>query len=465
MSQRTERIAGEVRAVVTEVLARQEIKDPRVRGAGLITVTHVRMSGDLRHARALFTVHGAGEAELERVREGLDHASGYFRHTIGARLRMKVTPQVTFEVDRVFDQATRVETLLREIATAQTQGAEGRGRREQGRRRGRRRGRGKRADLSTGVLVIDKPVGPTSFDVVRQVRRALGTRRVGHGGTLDPMASGVLPICLGEATQASAQFLLDADKEYEATLCFGVETDTFDATGTVTEQRDPADLTEAAVARALDAFRGPIRQVPPRYSALKLNGRPLYDYARAGEEVEPAPRTVVIHELALVSWSEPTAVVLRLRCSKGTLRAIAGVRPGSGASVPAHTSRALRRTRSGPFRIDEAHPLSASWRRLCRSSACPRRAGASCRPCAPAATLLAAWSRASGSPGARWSPPQRHHRLLRAGFRFCVRTGPCWPLPRCARTTRCTHCACFTEPHRRATWPCGRLVEEVAERV
>ncbi len=116
MSQRTERIAGEVRAVVGEMIARQEIKDSRVRGAGLITITHVRMSGDLRHARALFTVHGAGEAELERVRSGLDHASGYFRHAIGARLRMKVTPQLTFEIDRVFEQATRVESLLREIA-------------------------------------------------------------------------------------------------------------------------------------------------------------------------------------------------------------------------------------------------------------------------------------------------------------------------------------------------------------
>jgi ribosome-binding factor A len=118
MSQRTERIAGEVRAVVGEVIARQEIKDPRVRGSGIITITHVRMSGDLRQARALFTVHGAGEAELERVREGLDHAAGYFRHAIGARLRMKVTPQLTFEVDRVFEQASRVENLLRELAPA-----------------------------------------------------------------------------------------------------------------------------------------------------------------------------------------------------------------------------------------------------------------------------------------------------------------------------------------------------------
>ena len=118
MSQRMERVAGEVRAVLGEVLARDEIKDPRVRGAGLITVTHVRISGDLRHARALFTVHGLGPAELERVRQGLDHASGFFRHAIARRLRTKVSPAVTFEVDHVFDQAERVEKLLKETAAA-----------------------------------------------------------------------------------------------------------------------------------------------------------------------------------------------------------------------------------------------------------------------------------------------------------------------------------------------------------
>jgi ribosome-binding factor A len=116
MSQRVERVAGEVRAIVGEIIARQEIKDPRVRGSGLITVTHVRVTGDLRQACALFTVHGAGEAELERVRAGLEHASGYFRHAIGRRLRLKATPELTFEIDRVFEQATRVEALLREIA-------------------------------------------------------------------------------------------------------------------------------------------------------------------------------------------------------------------------------------------------------------------------------------------------------------------------------------------------------------
>src|SRR6187549_4000550 len=114
MSQRLERVAGEVRAILGEVLARDEIKDPRVRGAGLITVTHVWVSGDLRHARALFTVHDLDAAGMERVRQGLNHASGYFRHAIAQRLRMKVAPAVKFEVDKVFDQAERVEKLLHE---------------------------------------------------------------------------------------------------------------------------------------------------------------------------------------------------------------------------------------------------------------------------------------------------------------------------------------------------------------
>jgi len=123
VSQRVERVAGEVRAILGEVLARDEIKDPRVRGAGLITVTHVRISGDLRHARALFTVHDADAATLDRVRQGLDHASGYFRQAIARRLRMKVAPAVKFEVDKVFEPDERVEQLLREEAAAHPQPA------------------------------------------------------------------------------------------------------------------------------------------------------------------------------------------------------------------------------------------------------------------------------------------------------------------------------------------------------
>lgn len=205
------------------------------------------------------------------------------------------------------------------------------------------------------VLVIDKPIGPTSFDVVRKVRRAAGVRRVGHGGTLDPAASGILPICLGEATKVS-QFLLDADKEYEFAVCFGVETDTDDAAGTVIARRDAGTVAEADVRGALAPFRGAIAQVPPIYSALKRAGRPLYDYARAGETVEIAPRNVVVHELEMTSFAGPAAVSFTMRCSKGTyVRAVArdlGRTLGVGAHVTA-----LRRTRSGPFTLAEARPL------------------------------------------------------------------------------------------------------------
>jgi tRNA pseudouridine55 synthase len=206
-----------------------------------------------------------------------------------------------------------------------------------------------------GVLVVDKPVGPTSFDVVRRVRHAARVRRVGHGGTLDPLASGVLPICLGEATKL-APFLLDADKEYEFTLRLGVETDTYDAAGAVTATADPAHVDEARVRAALPAFTGLIHQKPPVYSALKREGRPLYDYARAGEAVEIAARPVTVYELELVSWGGPEDVALRMRCSKGTYVRSLAFDLGRALGVGAHVT-ALRRTRSGPFALPAARPL------------------------------------------------------------------------------------------------------------
>lgn len=206
-----------------------------------------------------------------------------------------------------------------------------------------------------GVLVVDKPTGGTSFDVVRQVRRASGVRKVGHGGTLDPLASGVLPICLGEATKL-AQFLLEADKEYLVTLCLGVETDTYDADGAVTARRPAEGVDEAAVRAALPGFVGRIQQRPPVYSALKRGGRPLYEYARAGEAVEIDERTVTVFALELLSFPSPQAVSLRVHCSKGTyVRSLAfdlGRALGPGAHVTA-----LRRTRSGPFGLEDAVTL------------------------------------------------------------------------------------------------------------
>jgi tRNA pseudouridine55 synthase len=220
------------------------------------------------------------------------------------------------------------------------------------------------------ILVVDKPAGPTSFTVVRQVRSALARARgkaardvkVGHGGTLDPLATGVLPLCVGEGTKV-VPFLLDADKEYEATLRFGVETDTLDAEGTEVARAPLGALDAPAIESALTGFRGEISQIPPMYSALKRDGRPLHSYARAGEEVEREPRTVRIHALVLVAFEAPDACRLRVRCSKGTyvrvLAADLGRRLGPGAHLTA-----LRRIASGPFHLTDALALDELLRRI-----------------------------------------------------------------------------------------------------
>jgi tRNA pseudouridine55 synthase len=217
----------------------------------------------------------------------------------------------------------------------------------------------------SGVLIVDKPVGPTSFAVVRQVRNVFGVKKVGHGGTLDPLASGVLPVCLGEATKL-AQFLLDADKEYLATIQFGAETDTDDRAGAVTATHPVDHLREADVAAAVEAFRGERTQIPPMFSALKHQGRPLYDYARAGEVIAREARHIEIMEFELLAYrpapdgaagevplTAGPAVDVRVRCSKGTyIRTLArdlGAALGSGAHLAA-----LRRTRSGPFDLGRA---------------------------------------------------------------------------------------------------------------
>jgi tRNA pseudouridine55 synthase len=209
--------------------------------------------------------------------------------------------------------------------------------------------------LADGVLVVDKPSGRTSFDVVRRIKRAARLSRVGHGGTLDPLASGVLPICVGEGTKLAA-FLLDADKEYEVTIRLGIETDTYDAEGTVTARHDAAGIDEERVRAALGAFTGTLEQRPPIYSALKRDGRPLYDYARTGEEVEIVPRAVVVYDLALTRFGGPEAVELRVRCSKGTYVRSLAFDLGRALGVGGHVT-ALRRTRSGPFGLVGARPL------------------------------------------------------------------------------------------------------------
>jgi tRNA pseudouridine55 synthase len=217
--------------------------------------------------------------------------------------------------------------------------------------------------------VVDKPVGPTSFTVVRQIRRAAGVRRVGHGGTLDPLASGVLPVCLGEATKL-APFLLGADKEYDVTIRLGVETDTDDADGQVIATHDPGRVSEAMLRHVLERFRGPITQVPPAFAAIKRDGRPLYEYARAGQRIDVQPRSVTIHALELVGFGGPDDVRLHVHCSKGTyVRALARDL-GRALEVGGHVT-ALRRTRSGPFTLAGARPLDEVLGALAGSEAAP----------------------------------------------------------------------------------------------
>lgn len=214
--------------------------------------------------------------------------------------------------------------------------------------RGRRRG--KRTDDPAGVLVVDKAVGPTSHDAVALVRRKLDVGRVGHTGTLDPMASGVLVMCLGEATKL-AGYLTATQKDYETTVRLGQETDSHDATGQVTAEYD-AEVTARAIEEALGDFRGQIAQTPPMFSALKHKGQRLYKLARRGEVVDREPRIVHVHRLELTRFEFPY-FDLSMTCGKGTyVRTLAhdiGHAVGSGAHLVS-----LVRTRVGRFGLDAA---------------------------------------------------------------------------------------------------------------
>lgn len=214
-------------------------------------------------------------------------------------------------------------------------------------------GTGRRWRRVDGVLLLDKAGGMTSNAALQSARRLFSAAKGGHTGTLDPMATGLLPLCFGEATKFSAD-LLDADKTYEAELVFGVTTDTGDADGAVIERR-PAKLDQADVEDALAGFRGRIRQVPPMYSALKRDGRPLYELARRGIEVERAPREVTVSALELLAFSGDRCR-LRVTCSKGTYVRALAADVGRALGCGAHLA-ALRRTAVGPLDVARAVTL------------------------------------------------------------------------------------------------------------
>lgn len=206
-----------------------------------------------------------------------------------------------------------------------------------------------------GVLLLDKPLGLSSNQALQKAKWLLRAEKAGHTGTLDPLATGLLPLCFGAATKFS-QVSLDADKVYEATLKLGETTSTGDAEGEVLQTR-PVAVTREQIEAACQAFTGEIEQIPPMHSALKHEGRALYDYAREGVEIERAPRQVTIHSIDILDWQHE-ALTIAVRCSKGTyIRTLAediGERLGCGAHLSA-----LRRTGSGPLQLRDAISLDA----------------------------------------------------------------------------------------------------------
>ena len=235
-------------------------------------------------------------------------------------------------------------------------------------------------NVVSGVLVVDKPVGLTSHDVVQIIRRGTGIRRAGHTGTLDPRASGVLVILIGPAVRLS-EFVSASDKRYQATIRLGGSSDTFDSEGSITNITSEVKITEEEFTEVLQQFIGEIEQVPPPYSAVKIKGRRAYEIAREGEEVELAPRIIHVYSLEILEWAPPE-VVIDVYCSSGTyVRSLTndlGKALGTGAYLVG-----LRRTKSGRFTLRDAVPM----RRLQESF----EAGDWYRYLIPAAEALAEW--------------------------------------------------------------------------
>jgi tRNA pseudouridine55 synthase len=206
-----------------------------------------------------------------------------------------------------------------------------------------------------GLLVIDKPAGFTSHDVVAKIRRITGERKVGHAGTLDPMATGVLPVAVGDATRV-IEYLAGASKAYRAEVTFGIATDSLDADGRVTATDPALSLDGDALERVVKRFTGPFDQMPPMHSAIKIGGVRLYELARKGEEIERPARPVVVHAIELVAWEPPVATI-DVHCSKGFYVRSLARDLGEAVGTVAHLSNLVRLS-TGPFTLDDAWTLT-----------------------------------------------------------------------------------------------------------
>ena len=208
--------------------------------------------------------------------------------------------------------------------------------------------------IISGILNVDKSYGMTSMQVVRRIKRASGIKRVGHGGTLDPIATGVIPVCVGRATRLM-EYVIEGSKEYWGEVSLGVTTDTYDALGEVTSELDASAVTADDVRDSLRRFEGRIEQVPPMYSALKKDGTRLYDLARKGVEIEREPRPVVVYEIELDGWAPPVASI-RVKCGRGFYMRSLAYDIGEALGCGGHL-KSLVRSATGPFRIENAVSL------------------------------------------------------------------------------------------------------------
>jgi tRNA pseudouridine55 synthase len=357
----------------------------------MVTVTGVDVTRDLRHAKVFVSVLGE-EAERTDTMAGLAGIASHLRGHIGRALRLRSAPELTFKYDQSVTHAARIETLLERVRQEREGGPDdaaddpratvslpdgaptgpdaaaraprptsraGQGRRPRRPDAGRAGAsrRAPRAVSVSGLLLVDKPAGVTSHDVVNAARRALGEKRIGHAGTLDPFATGLLVLLVGQATRLVPHVSGDP-KVYAATVRFGAETDTEDLAGAVI--RDAPAPTEAAVRAALPTLTGDLDQTPPAYSAKRVQGRRAYDLARAGEEVALAPARVRVDTWEVLDWRDglPAECDVRVTCGPGTyVRSLArdlGRLTGSAAHLSA-----LRRERSGRFDVRDAVTLDA----------------------------------------------------------------------------------------------------------
>lgn len=325
---RPQRVAQEMQKEIAIILQR-EIKDPRL--GMMTTVSGVEMSRDLAYAKVYVTfLNDKDEAAVKAGIKALQEASGFIRSLLGKAMRLRIVPELTFFYDNSLVEGMRMSNLVTSVVKHDDERRVKPGRQQGGlMSRPRRRGR----DVH-GVLLLDKPQGASSNDVLQKVKRIYNANRAGHTGALDPLATGMLPVCLGEATKFS-QYLLDSDKRYRVIAKLGQRTDTSDADGQVVEER-PLTFSDEQLAAALDSFRGETQQVPSMYSALKYQGKKLYEYARQGIEVPREARPITVYELLFIRH-EGDELELEIHCSKGTyIRTIIddlGEKLGCGAHV------------------------------------------------------------------------------------------------------------------------------------